>query len=73
MTRMAMEMANMLRYLEESPTSFRGWRDYFEDKALRLANWDPAEYSQLPMTLSAELRRLESKHSPPQQRKRGTR
>ena len=73
MSRATAELTHMLRYLEESEISFRAWKDYFEEKARILANWQPDEYSQLPMMLSAELRRIESKHLPLKPPKKGSR
>lgn len=60
MTRLQTELAHMLKYLSECPISFRAWKGHFENKAKRLATWDPDEYSQLPMLLAAEVKRLES-------------
>lgn len=72
MTPLETELQHMLAILCESATSFRAWKGYLEDKALKLANWHPQEHSQLPMMLAAEISRLESKHSPPRPRTKGT-
>jgi hypothetical protein len=71
MSRLELEMQHMLRLLS-TPTSFRLWKAYLWDKAKRLAESDPAEFSGLPQALTDEMKKAESNPSPSKPRELGT-
>ena len=73
MTYLQWRLAWMVQTLEASQASFRAWRQYFTHQAQELATAEPDEYLQLPMQLAAEIERLRSKFSPPNQPKPATR
>lgn len=71
MTRTPSQQAE-LDHLIHLSQSGPAWREYAEWKARDLAHRMPKRWGWMPTELSAELSRLESKHSPAKQRGRDT-